>query len=321
MRGIFRLAVLAAIGLCAAAQAQEYPTRPVHVLTPFAPGGGTELIGRLLCDQLTQTFGQAFILESKPGGGGNVAGEALAHAPPDGHTLLIASLGAISVNHLLYTGLNYDPAKDFAPISVLVKFPNVLEVISKLGPKTLPEFLAYAKAHPNALNHGSPGIATTPHLVAELFMMRMGFKSVHVPYRGAGPLTQGLTQGEVQWAFDSPQTVFPLFKSGTVVVLGIGGAKRDHRMPDVPTLAELGIQDSAWDTGFVLVAPTRTPRPIIDRLSAEVGRAFRTEATAQRLINGGLDPAPSTPKEAAQFVADGRKRWSDVVIAANIKVE
>jgi tripartite-type tricarboxylate transporter receptor subunit TctC len=315
------LAVLLAGGAVAAANAQDYPSKPVRVLTAFSPGGATDVAGRILCEHLTQALGHPFLIEGKPGAGGNIAGEALAQAAPDGHTLLIASMGAISVAKALYPNIGYDPSTDFAPISMLVKFPLVLEVSAKLGPKTLPEFLVYAKANPGKLNHGSPGIATAPHLVAELFMMRTGFKSTHVAYRGTGPMGQGMVQGEIQWAFDSPLIAQTLLKNGTTVVIGVGGAARDQRFPEVATLQEQGIPDSAWDTGFVLVAPAKTPRPIIDRIAAEVAKGYATPTARDRLTNVGLDPDPSTPEQAARVMAESRNRWSKVVVDANIKVE
>jgi tripartite-type tricarboxylate transporter receptor subunit TctC len=315
------LAVLLAVGASAAAQAQDYPSKPVRVLTAFSPGGATEVAGRVLCDHLTQALGQPFLLEGKPGAGGNIAGEALALSAPDGHTLLIASMGAISVAKALYPNPGYDPATDFAPVSMLVKFPLVLEVSSKLGPKSLKEFLDYAKANPGKLNHGSPGIATAPHLVAELFMMRTGFKSVHIPYRGTGPMGQGMTQGEIQWAFDSPLIAQPLNKNGITNVIGIGGAERDPRFPDVATLQEQGLADSAWDTGFVLVVPAKTPRSVIDRLAAEVAKGYGTPAAKERLTNVGLDPNPTSPEQAGKIMEQNRNQWSAVVRDANIKVE
>ena len=308
-------------GLAATAAAQDYPTRPVRVLTPFAPGGGSEVVGRILCDHLSQAFGQSFYLETKPGGGGNIAGEILARSPPDGHTLFLNSVVALGVNPTLYPNLSYDPVKDFVPVTMLVKFTNVLEVSNKLGAKTLAEFIAFAKANPDKLNHGSPGIATMPHLAAELLKMKLGFSSVHVPYRGPAPMAQGVLQGEVQWAFDSPTTALTMVKNGAVSVLAVAGAKRDPRFPEVATLLEQGMPDTAWDTGHMLIAPAKTPKPVLDRLAAEIGKGFRTEAAVQRMAALGMDAFPTTPEEAARIIAESRTRWGAVVRAANIKVE
>lgn len=312
---------LLAAALAGATHAQEYPTRPVRVLSAFAPGGGTEVLGRLLCDQLSQAFGQSFFLESKPGGGGNIASELLARSPPDGHTLLINSMVAVAVNPALYRNLSFDPVKDLVPATMLVRFTNVLEVSIKLGIKTLPEFVAYAKANPDRLNHGSPGIATMPHLAAEALKMKLGFSSVHVPYRGTALMAQGVLQGEVQWAFDSPLTALNMVKNNAVNVLAVAGAARDPRFPGIATLQEQGVPDSAWDTGHMLMAPARTPKPVLQRIAAEVAKGFRNEAVAQRLNAAGVDPSPTTPEEAARIIDDARARWSAVVIAARIKVE
>ena len=321
MRRFVAMAALFAVGMSAAAHAQDYPTRPVRVLTPFAPGGGTEVVGRLLCDQLTQAFGQSFYLESKPGGGGNIATEILVRSPPDGHTLLINSVVALGTNPALYPHLSFDPVNDLVPVTMLVKFTNVLEVSQKLGVKTLPEFVAYAKANPGKLNHGSPGIATMPHLAAELLKKRLGFTSVHVPYRGTSPMAQGVLQGEVQWAFDSPTTALTMVKNGAATVLAVAGSQRDPRFPGVATLLEQGVPDTAWDTGHMLMAPAKTPKPVLARLAAEIAKSFRTDTAVQRLTAVGVDPNPTTPEEAARIVDESRARWSAVVIANNIKVE
>lgn len=310
-------AVLAATG----AIADTYPSKPVKVLTGYPPGGATELIGRVLTDSLTKALGQPFYVEGKPGAAGNVAGEVLANSPPDGYTLNLVGMGIMATNKLLYPDMKYDPETAFAPISVLVRLPIFLEVSTKLPVRSFQEFVVYAKQHGAKLNHGSPGIGTLPHLAAELVKSKMGFQSTHVPYRGTGPFVQAMSQGELQWAWDTPHSAMTMVKNGAVRLLAVSTAKRAEQFPDVPTLAEVGFGETDWTAWFGLVAPAGTPRDIIDRLSGEIGRGFRDPEVAARLRNSGYEPAPTTPAEMARIVARDRVLWSEVVHANNIAVE
>ena len=309
---------LAAAGT--AAEAQSYPSKPVRMLTGYPPGGPTDLIGRVMTDYLTAKMGQPFYVEGKPGAAGNVAGEILSKSPPDGYTLYIVGLGNVAVNYDMYSNMTYDPIKAYAPISLLVQLPVVLEVNAKLPPSNYKEFLAYAKSGVK-LNHGSPGIGTLPHLAAELFRSRIGFQSAHIAYRGTGPFSTAMMQGEVQWAFDVPNTALTLSKNGFAKLLAVTSASRDPSFPDIPTLVELGLPDFVATTWFGLVAPAGTPKPIIDQLAAEVDRGLKTQEVADRLRKAGLDPAPTTPEQTAKIFAEDRVRWSKVVRDNHIKAE
>jgi tripartite-type tricarboxylate transporter receptor subunit TctC len=302
-------------------RAQAFPSKPVRVLTGFPPGGPTELIGRVLTDHLTKAMGQPFYVEGKPGAAGNVAGELLAGAPPDGHTLHLTGYGVMTVNHLLYPDMKFDSSKDFAPITVLASFVLLLEVSTKLPVNSYQEFIAYAKQHGRQLNHGSPGIGTLPHLAEELFRARVGFQSTHIPYRGTGPFAQAMGQFELQWAWDVAQTALPLVRNGAVRVFAVAAPKRTEHFPDVPTLEELGMTDTDWTVWFGLVAPARTPKAIIEQISAEVGRGFKLPENVARLRSAGDEPTTTTPEEMARMAARDRARWSEVVRVNNIKAE
>jgi tripartite-type tricarboxylate transporter receptor subunit TctC len=311
---------LTVAGGAAPALAESYPSKPVRILTGYPPGGASDVIGRVLTDHLTTALGQPFYLEGKPGAAGNVAGEILANAVPDGHTLYIAGLGNVAVNRELYGNLTYDPAKAYAPISLLVRFPSILEISAKLPVATYPEFVAYAKAAPK-LNHGSPGIGTLPHLAAELLKTKLGFRSEHVAYRGSGPFANAMMQGEIEWAFDVPNTALTLSQNGFAKLLAVAWPTRYEAFPSLPTMIELGVPGFDATTWFALVAPAATPRPIIERLSAEVARGFSLPEPAARLRNSGLDPFTSTPEQTAAIFEATRATWSAVVRANHIKAE
>lgn len=319
-----RLAAVAAIALAlaaGAAHAQTYPNKPVKLINGFQPGGPTDVIGRILADHMSKAMGQQFIVEAKPGAGGNLAGEIVANSPPDGYTLYVAASGVLVSNHALYRNMSYDPATALAPISILVRIPMPFDVSTKIPVNTFADFVAYAKANPGKLNHGSPGIGTVPHLAAELFRKRVGFASEHVPYRGSAPFAQGMTQGEVQWAFDSPNTALQMVRNGSIRVLAITGARRNEVFPDVPTLEETGVKDTDWTSFFALMGPAKLRKDIVDKLYAEIARGWRDPEVAARLKNVGFTPAGVSPEESARLIARDRALWTKVVRDNNIKVE
>jgi tripartite-type tricarboxylate transporter receptor subunit TctC len=313
-------ALIALVLAAAGAHAQTYPTKQVRVLTGYPPGGPTDVIGHVMCQYLTTALGQTFYLEGKPGAAGVVAGGILANAPPDGHTLYIVGLGLMAVNADLYSDMPYDPAKAFAPITLLVNLPVVLEVNSKLPVKTYKDFVAYAKSGAQ-LNHGSPGIGTLPHLAAELFKSRIGFQSAHVAYKGSGPFANGMMTGEVQWSFDVPNTAVSLVKGGYAKLLGVTSAQRYPTFPDTPTFVELGMPDFTFTTWFGLVAPANTPRAVINRLHDAIAKGWQDANVVAPLRKAGLDPTTTTPEETAKIFAADRARWGGVVRANHIKAE
>jgi len=305
----------------ATATAQEWPTKPVRVLIGFAPGGPTDVTGRVMSDHLSRTLGQPFVVESRPGASGVIAGQILASAPPDGHTIYVISFAIVATAKAMYADMSYDPATAFAPVTLLVRGPLILSVSSALPVTNYAEFVTWAKANSGKINHGSPGIATQPHLMCEMFAALIGVHSAHIPYRGAGPFTQGMMQREVQWAFDSPNTALQLANGGHVRFLAVSTKERWAARPEVPTLAELGVQGAIAPSWFGLVAPAGTPKPIIDKLYQEVSKGWAINENANRLRALGFEPATTTPEETAKHFADERERWTAVVRKNNIKAE
>ena len=321
IRGMRPLALaLIALVFAGAVHAQTYPSKQVRILTGYPPGGPTDVIGHVLADYLSKTMGQSFYVEGKPGLAGIIAGGILANSPPDGHTLYLVGLGLIAVNADLYPNMPYDPVKAFAPVTLLVNLPVVLEVNSKLPVKTYQDFIKYAKSGVQ-LNHGSPGIGTLPHLAAELFKDQIGFKSAHVPYKGSGPFANAMMSGEVQWSFDVPNTALSMRKGGFVNLLAITSPQRYPNFPDVPTFTELGRPDFTFTTWFGLVAPAKTPKAIIDRLHDQIAKGWKDPKVVAPLVSAGLDPTTTTPEETAKIFDADRARWGAVVRANHIKAE
>jgi tripartite-type tricarboxylate transporter receptor subunit TctC len=324
VRLIVRTVLVAIVGTLvtegAAGATDAYPSRPVRLLVGYPPGGPADIIARVLCDHLTTALGAPFYVEAKPGAAGNVAGEILANAPPDGYTLYLVGLGNAAVARDLYGNLSYDPATAYAPITLLVRLPVVLEVNAKLPVTSYAEFIAYAKSGAQ-LDYGSPGIGTMVHLAGELLKMRAGFKSEHIAYRGTGPFTNAMMQNEVQWSFDVPNAAMTLRQGGFVKLLAVTSATRYPSFPDLPTMQEAGLPGFVATTWFALVAPAATPRPIIDQLSAEVARGFKIPKNAERLRNAGLDPATSTPEETQAIFEAARQTWGGVIRANHIRAE
>ncbi|MGE0747140.1 MAG: Bug family tripartite tricarboxylate transporter substrate binding protein [Rhodospirillales bacterium] len=305
----------------AAAAAQDYPNKPVKILIGFAPGGPTDLIGRIISDHMSKALGQPFVVEAKPGASGIVSGQATIAAPADGYTLNLTAPTMLVAAPAMYTNMAFDPAKVFVPITPLVKSTVVLEVGASLPPKTYQEFIPWAKANTGKLNHGSPGVGTTPHLAAQLFLGRIGFESQHIPYRGTGPHMQGMMQKEIQWSFNSPSGSVGLLRGGHVRLLAVAEDKRWPEFPDVPTLGELGMKDAVWHSWFGLIAATGTPKPIIDRLAAESAKAWEDPENVKRVRAIGFVPWTTSPEEMGKFVAAERERWTAVIKANNIKAE
>ena len=308
------------LALAGGAVADTYPARTVRVLTGYPPGGAADVIGRVLVDALTASLGQPFYLEGKPGAAGNLAGDILANAPPDGYTLYLAGFGVVTINHALYGNMSYDPATAFAPITLLARLPLVLEVSAKLPVTSYQDFVAYVAKHPR-LNYGSPGIGTPAHLTATRLAAKLGIQGAHVPYRGSGFLTPAMMKGEVDWGFDVPNAALTLLSANAIKALAVTSRTRSPIFPDVPSIAELGQADLVVEPWFALVAPARTPRAIVERIAGAVGETFGAPEAAARLRPLGYEPSPTSPDETAAIFAADRARWSAVVVEHHIKAE
>lgn len=304
--------------VASSALAQSWPQRPVHVVVPFVAGGNTDSQARIVTERLNQLLGQPFVVENKVGAGGAIAAEFVAKSARDGYTLFFAASPQFSLP--LVQKVNFDPFNDFAPISIVGTNPFVLGVHVSVPATTLKDFVDYVKARPGQLNYASAGAGTTTHLTAALFLARAGLQMTHVPYKGGAPAVADLVGGQVQMYFGNASELIQHSQSGKIRLLAVSSAKRTPQLPDVPTIAETypGFATGTWN-GFL--APSGTPRPIIERLAQEVAKAVREPAIAERLRKIGVQPLGNTPAEFAALVQREAPIWRDAVKAARIRAD
>jgi tripartite-type tricarboxylate transporter receptor subunit TctC len=302
------------------APAQDYPAKSVRIIVPLAAGGLADILARTVAQQMGATSGQSVVVENRPGGAGAIGGEAAARAPADGYTLFLGGQGVnATLPHL--AKINFDPAKDFAPVIHLATFPNLLVVNPDLPVKTTKELVAYAKAHPRKLSFASQGNGSSGHMVGEQFKMVAGIDMVHVPYRGAAPAVQDLVAGHVQVMFDSVTLQMPQLTSGKSRALAVMSAQRVDVLPEVETMIEAGFAEMAGGTWFGLFAPAGTPPQAIAWANAEARKAFASKDARQRFLAQGASLPLGTPGEFATHVASERDKWGDVIRRAGIKME
>lgn len=313
--GTIFLVLLTGLG----AAAQPYPDKPIKLVVPFAPGGSVDIVGRILAQSLGEELKQSIVVENRAGAGGNIGFEAVAHAKPDGYTLLMASSN-LAVNVSLYRTIGYDPLKDFAPISLVALQPNVLMVHPSLPVKTVSELIAYAKANPGKLNFGSSGIGASQHLAGELFKSRAGVDMVHVPYKGGGPAMADLVSGRIQLMFETIPSSMSYVRSGQLRAIAVTTEERSAQLPDVPTVRETvtGVVSRGW---LGVAAPAGTPQPIVDRLNGAIHKVIALPEVAKRLSDLGLQVKVSTPAEFSSFIASEVKDFRTLITDAKIPVE
>ena len=316
-RFIAAAALASSLFLPMLAFAQDYPTRTVRIIVNSQTGGTADATTRLLGDALSRRWGQPVVIEDVVGAGGNIGAAQALRAEPDGYTLLVSHPGPITINNLLFKSLSYDPAK-VAPISVLITFPNALVVSKSLGINSLAELIAHAKANPGKITYGSQGIGTTTHLAGSLMSERLGAGMVHVPYRGSPAAILDLTAGRLDMMFDNMGTAVPQHKGGATLMLAVADDKRSQIVPDVPTMAEAGMPGFRSVTWFGLMAPERTPKPIIDKIHRDVAAIFAEPAFLEKLKALSVDPAAMSPEASAKFMAEETVLWSKVVKDAKI---
>ena len=320
-RSLFRLAAgaVALPALSRFARAETYPSRPVHLIIGYPPGGSADMTARLFGQWLGDRLGQQFVIESRTGAGTNLATEAVVRAAPDGYTLLL-SAPANATNPALFAKLNFDFIRDTTPVAGLIRFPDVVDVNLALPVRTIPELIAYAKANPGALNFGSSGVGSTLHVAGELFKMMAGVNIVHVPYRGGAPAMIDLIGGRVQLMFDNVPTSVEFVRSGKIRPLAVTSAARIELFPDLPTVADYvpGYEASAW---YGIGAPKGTPAEIVDRLNREVNAILADPATKARLAELGASLLPGSPADFGKLVADETEKWGKVIRFAGIKAE
>lgn len=312
------LSVVAALAGEAAAQA--YPQRPVRIVVPSSPGGGTDILARVLADHLARSLNGQFFVENKPGAGQSIGIEMVARSAPDGYTLLMAA-STLALNPIMYKNIRYDSVKDFAPIILVAKIPNVLLVHPSLPAKTLAELIALAKQKPGEWTYASAGLGTAPHMGVELLKHMAGIDLRHIPFRGAGPAVTEALSGRVPITMASTLQAKPLIEGGQLRGLGVTGPKRAQSLPDIPTIAEAGIPGYEALQWYGLLAPAGTPPEIVTRLHAEMARALMLPDVHQRLAADGAEAAGGTPDEFAKFIKGEIEKWSNVARAANIRPE
>jgi len=301
---------LAAAALCGAAQA--YPTKPVTIVVPFAPGGAADTMARQLGERLHKRLGQPVIVENKPGAGTMIASEYVAKAAPDGHTVLLAA-SSLGIAPALYSKVNYDPVKDFAPISQVASVVHVLEVHPSLPVKSVAELIAWLKANPGKANYGSVGAGTSTHLESELFNTMAGVKMTHVPYKGSAPALMDLVGGNLQVMFDAWASSGPFVRDGKTRLLAVTTAQRSKILPDVPTVAESGLPGYEAMPWLGFVAPAGTPAAAVNRFHAELTEVLKEPEVQERFRNLGLDIIGNTPEQFAEFIKKDIVKWAKVV--------
>jgi tripartite-type tricarboxylate transporter receptor subunit TctC len=315
------IALLALLLLPATASAQTWPTKPVRIVVPFPAGGVADVLARGLQADLQTALGQPVVIDNKPGAGGNVGAEIVAKAEPDGYTLLLASAGILTINELLYARMPFDPAKAFAPITVVGEMPNIVVIHPRTGVTTLEALIDKAKAEPGKLNFGSAGNGTTTHLAMEMLQAAAGIKLAHVPYRGAAPAAQDLVAGQLDGMVDNPPLMLGPIKSGTLRALAVTAKQRMPNLPDVPTTAEAGLSGFESSSWFALCAPAGTPKDIVARLNAETVRILRNPKMVESFNERGVRLVGDDVDSFAAYIITERQRWGDIVKAAGIKLE
>ena len=303
-----------------------WPAKPVRIVVPFAPAGTTDILARALAPELGKAFGQTFIIDNKPGAGGNVGADAVAKSAPDGYTLLMGTVGTHAINAALYPKMPYDPVRDFVPIVLVAGVPNVLVMNPAKAEadkiRSVADLIRYARANPGKLNMASSGNGTSIHLSGELFKSMTGTYMLHFPYRGSGPALLDLMGGTMDLMFDNLPSALPQIKAGKLKALAVTSAQRSAALPDVPTVAEAGplkgYEASSW---FGLFAPSGTPADIVARIQQETARALQSPALKERLLAQGAIPGGQSPAEFAKFIAAETTKWAQVVKVSGAKVD
>lgn len=303
-----------------------WPTKPVKIVVPFAPGGTTDLLARAMATELSKAFPQPFVVENRGGAGGNLGADIVAKSAPDGYTILMGTVGTHGINQSLYSKMPFNPQKDFAPITLVAGVPNVMimnaETAKSLNINTVMDFIAYGKSHPGKFNMASSGNGTSIHLAGELFKSRTGIFMTHIPYTGSGPALMGLLSGTVDVMFDNLPSALPQIKSGKLKGFAVTSAQRSAAIPELPTIEEAGqlkgFDASSW---FGLLAPAGTPADIVNRIQQEVAKALASPAVKEKLLAQGAIPSGNTPAEFAKFIDDETKKWAPVVKASGAKVD
>jgi tripartite-type tricarboxylate transporter receptor subunit TctC len=306
--------------VCGFAAAQSYPGKPVRMLVPFPPGGGTDYTARLISQKLTEIWGQQVIVDNRPGASTTIASEIVAKAPADGYTLIMGSTNH-TINPSLYPRIPYDTIKDFAPVTVAVTASYVLVVHPSLPAKTVKELIALARARPAEINYASSGSSGPQHIAGELFKLMAKVDMTHVPYKGGGPAVVALLGGHVQAQFSTPVSALPHVRTGKLRALGVTSLKRSDAIPEVPTISEAALPGYEAVTWWGILAPARTPREIVNKIHADTVKALQMPDTLEKLAREGVNPAGTTPEQFATMIQDEMVKMAKIVKAANMKID
>jgi tripartite-type tricarboxylate transporter receptor subunit TctC len=316
LSGVLALGIATA-GAC---DAQSFPIKPIRIIVPFSAGGGTDILARIIAQKIYDVWGQAVVVDNRAGASGNIGIEMVAKSVPDGYTILVTS-GSIAINPSIFAKVQYDPVRDFAPISLVANGMELLVVHPSVNAKTIKELVALAKAKPGSLKYATPGIGTVPHLVTELFRLAAGIDIVHVPYKGNGPATIDLLAGQVHFTITAPGSMAEYLKSGKLRSVAVANSRREKGMEDIPTFVEAGYPEVVASNWYGALAPAGTPRPVIDKLNREFVRIMELPDVRERFASGGYDAASSTPEHFAQFIKADRIKWQKVVKASGARVD
>ena len=320
MRLVLAAAAAVTVAFTLPAKAQDWPARNVTIVVPFTAGGTTDLFGRMIANHMQQKTGKPFVVENKAGAGGNIGASSVARAPNDGSTFLIGTVSTHAINPFLYTKMPHDTLKDFQPVSLIARLPNMLVVNPKVPVKTTAELISYLKANPDKMSYGSSGAGTSTHLAAELFKMMTGTKMTHIPYKSSGEVMTALSGGHIDLAFDNMTLAWPQAQAGTIRALAVTSATRSPTAPDVPTVLESlpGFDATSWHGVF---APAGTPKAVVDAFAAEIKVLLQMPETVAKLTPLGAVASPMSPEEFATFINGERKKWEEVVKLSGAKVE
>jgi tripartite-type tricarboxylate transporter receptor subunit TctC len=312
---------VAAAAICSGAHAADaaYPSKPVTIIVPFGAGGVADAIPRIVGQKLTEMWNVPVIIENRPGASGNLGMGQVARAAPDGYTLGLAPTGNLTVNPLLYTNLNFDTAKDLAPITLLATSPNILVVNPAVPAKDFKSFVEYAKSKPGKLNFASPGAGSGAHLAGELLNQSADLKTVHIPYNGMAPAVTDVVAGNVEMMFAGVSTVLPFIRTGKLKALAVAGPKRLTQLPDVPTVAESGYPGFDVTSWYGLVAPAKTPPAILEKLQRDIATVLKDPSVRHKFEDQGVDPADTSTQEFAALIKSESRKWADIVKTAGIK--
>lgn len=303
------------------AQAQSFPNRPITLVIPFAPGGSTSIVGRVIADKMSQLLGQGIVVDNRAGAGGTFGTKLVARSDPDGYTILLGYTGTLAIGPSLYKNAGYDPRKDFAPIGMIGNAPNSLVVHPSFPVATVAELIDFAKEHPGKVNFGSAGAGTVSHITGEYFARAAGIKLQHIPYKGTGPALTDLLGGHIPMAFAPIPAAHANVSAGLLRALAVTSSTRSSLLPQVPTMAEAGVPGFDASLYYGLVAPAGTPRPVIERLNEALQAALASDEVKKQLGLDGTEITPGTPEDYADFIDKDEKKWAELVKASGVEQE